>query len=217
MAACQLWIRQEWNRLVESPELKTAFDITLDGERAIARNAGIAKGEKLPVPFCVFAFATLQERTAPYHPWLSKTMGIPVGYTANRAQQITEHVKPVDVGLGVRFRSDNLQEAILFSQLWVELQPNVAMDVKNNSTGMVFRINLDLGSQISIPNANTSVPGEPLDVDTTLIVRTYIGTTEMLTTAKKTLVRLTEDTEIERIMSEISVTRNAADFSITHY
>lgn len=182
LAACKWWIETEWSRRVETPRLRSAFSVAQQDEQQAAAANGLnrgANGEQL-YPLVTFILTLIGERQAPYLPWQTQFVGIPVGYTPGRLSQIVEKIKPIEVGLGIRFQCMDIQEAIAFATMWVENQPNTSVDIKNGASGAVFRIHLDLNSgPISMPQADAGQQGEPLPIETSLICRTYCGTTEL--------------------------------------
>lgn len=185
IAAVKWWIEKEWSSRVESPALKVVYSSSQQDEEQMAVENAIQRGQRAEYPVLTLILTVIQERRAPFCPWQTHYVGLPIGYTPGRQQLYVERVKPVEVGIGVRFQCLNLEELVAFSSMWIENLPSVAVDIQNKATGAVFRINMNLGDGgIQIPQAEQGSPGEPLITDSSLIVGTYAGQTELINVIK---------------------------------
>jgi hypothetical protein len=210
---CIYWISREWESRVSKPKLPVSFDIVLDAERAVFKDSNTPSGSRTPLPYVSLILNLIRERPAPFNPWLTNHLGIPIGYSKGKEEQYRAKVKPVDLGFGVRFRTSNMEEALAFSSMWVERQPNVLIDVRNKQTGAVFRVNMDLGTEVSIPNANTGTPGDFIDIETTLVCRTFSGEVDMKSTIKAIKIGLTGDPNELQSLSVLEVSINGVNRS----
>lgn len=123
--------------------------------------------------------ASMEERTSAYNPWLSRFIGIRAGRVEKGTQVVMEKVKPVDIGLGVRF-SDRSQRSMLdFASMWVECQPKVRVDIQNKLTGAVFSIPISIGGSFNFPPPAPGESGGLFMAETSLIVETYTGDTHI--------------------------------------
>lgn len=196
IAASVVWVRKLWERSVESPALHVVLTSNLDAERAIADMQGmsVAAGTVKPMtPWAAMVVATIAERTGAYAPWAMQFAGVDVGRGgANNRDAYFEHVRPVDVGIGIRFRCDSQDQALAFSSLWLRSLPSSCIDIINDTTKAVIRIGLVPESNLSIPPQMLGTPGNYIDVETTLIVKTYVGETRKSHTINKVNLRTYE-------------------------
>ena len=212
LAASRLWVENEWRSRVESPDMPVVFSSLPSDAQQIKTENQSPSGARFSLPWCALYITQLQERQGPYNPWLTQFVGIPVGYTPNHREQIVEKVRPVDVGIGVRFMTNNLEEALYFASMWVENQPNVVVDIQNKGTGHVVRINMDLGTGISMPTGGGTDEGD-LVVETTMIVRTFSGTTDTLPTVKRISIQNSDNShEFDVVLSRV---RLSSDGTVT--
>lgn len=188
LVAVRLWLASVWARSVISPALSVVYAPTLDAERQVAVDRGAPVNDRARMPWIALVIASMQDRVAPYNGYLTNRFGIKVGYINNRRNQIREKIRPIEVGIGLRMRSNSIDDIKAFSALWLENLPNVAMDIQNSQTGARIRIQLSLDTALTIPSANTSQGGDLYDLETTIICRTYTGWTETVGVAQKITV-----------------------------
>lgn len=181
------WLMAEWASRVESPRLQAIYSATLEGDRELPLYSGGVKFERDRLPVITIVPATIQTRQGPFAAWQLQHFGLDTGRPtmrdrskppAPRRTARRVYIRPVAVGLGVRFRSNSLEEAMAFAQMWVESAPSVAVDLVDSETRARYRINMSLDdSGVSVPQAGDpgSQQGSTYEIDLTMIVNTYSG------------------------------------------
>lgn len=191
--AARLWIDAEWKRRIIKPALTVVYSASLDyGDRQAALESGKPEGMRgAHLPWCAMSVVNIQERSAgPYSPWVTQKYGLPVGKINNRMNSLFEYVRPVDVGIALRFRCLDVNEAYAFASMWMENRPSVCVDIANDDSNARVRITMELDNNCPIPPHNSSANNTATDIETTMICRTYMGVHEMVTNIRSLNVNL---------------------------
>lgn len=181
--AVQFWLASEWTRRYESPKLTVTSARTLDGFRQAALNDGKATGDKgSPIrdslPIVTTIIASMQDRVGPHTPWQTQHFGFKMGRIGDGKDTLYERVRPVDLGIGVRFVSAGDKEAEAFVHMLLENAPNVVVNIRNKATGSIIEIAIALETQYSMVGPQLNNPGEYATIETTLICKSFIGVTQ---------------------------------------
>lgn len=193
LEAARLWIDAEWRRRIISPALTVVYAASLEyGDRQAALERGAPEGARgAQFPWCAMSVVNIQERAAgPYSPWVTQKYGLPVGKVNNRTGSLFEYVRPVDVGIALRFRCLDETEAFAFASMWMENRPSVCVDIANDATNARVRITLELDNSCPIPPRNSSANNTATDVETTIICRTFMGVHDIVTNIRSLNLRL---------------------------
>jgi hypothetical protein len=187
--AVQFWIAHEWSKRYESPKLTVTAARTLDAFRQAAIADGKASGDGAPIrtglPLVATIIASIQDRSGPHVPWQTQHFGFKMGRTGNGGETLYERVRPVDLGIGVRFTSSSDKEAEAFTHMLLENAPNVVVNIRNKSTGSIVEIAIAIETQYSMAGAQMGTPGEYATVETTFICKSFIGVTQRFNNIKE--------------------------------
>lgn len=185
LASLQLWLTDAWNRVVEDPKLTVTFSDTPEADAQVAIASGTPRYTPDRLPWVSLVMATFQDRTSgPFAPWQMQTFGIdlakaPRGARLRVPRDIAKraYIRPVSVGVGIKMRCQSIEEARVFASIWVRYQPSFCYDLREKSSGARFRIHVTPEGAITLPQlADGSGPqGQTYDLETTLIVDTYVG------------------------------------------
>lgn len=181
--AVQFWLANEWTRRYESPKLTVTAARTLDGFRQAALNDGKATGDKgSPIrdslPIVTTIIASMQDRVGPHTPWQTQHFGFKMGRIGDGKDTLYERVRPVDLGIGVRFVAAGDKEAEAFVHMLLENAPNVVVNIRNKATGSLIEVAIALETQYSMVGPQLGNPGEYATVETTMICKSFIGVTQ---------------------------------------
>lgn len=183
------WLINEWNQRVASPQLTVALvDQYKQGERAVQLFTNRQPGEALAMPYALIVPTQIAPRTEGFNKMALQKIGLRTGFVNGGRNERREKLTPVDVGLGVRFTTNDIQEALMFAQIWAEHAPMTAFEVVQRSTGFRFQIVLQPDPSVDIPQDREET--DSLHVFTTLIVKTFAGTTEVNKIITKTSLGL---------------------------
>lgn len=180
--AVQFWIAHEWARRYESPKLTVTAARTLDGFRQAALADGKAGDRGSPLreslPLVTTIVASVQNRVGPHTPWQSQHFGFKMGRALDGTDTIYERVRPVDLGIGLRFTSADDEAAKAFVHMLLENSPSVVVNIRNKTTGSIIEIAIDIETQYSMVGPQMGNPGEYATIETTMICKSFIGVTQ---------------------------------------
>lgn len=172
------WLINEWNLRVSSPTLAVALvDQYKSGEKAIQLFGNRQPGEPLALPYALIVATQIAPRTEGFNRMALQKLGVRTGFVNGGRNERREKLTAVDVGLGIRFTTMDVQEALMFAQIWAEHAPLTTFDVVQQSTGFRFQIMLQPDPSVDIPQDREET--DSMNVFTTMIVRTFAGTTEI--------------------------------------
>lgn len=178
LVALRYWLEQEWARRIQSPKLHVVFVSNLETmDRQAATESGKpedARDNRFPMlGLCALS---MQPRTqGPYVGWAAQNFGIKMGSTGKQGRTVFEYVRPVDVGVALRFECTSVDEARAFASIWALATPSVCIDIADKKTNSKIRITFDIDGVTNLPPNTVSADSRPMSVDTTVIVRTYVG------------------------------------------
>lgn len=172
------WLIREWDLRVSSPRLTVALvDQYKQGEKVIQMFGNRQSGEPLSMPYALIAPTNLAARNEGFNKMALQKIGIRTGFVNGGRNERREKLTPVTVGLGVRFTTNDVREAFMFAEIWAEHSPVTTFDVVQKSTGFRFQITLEPDPSVDIPQDREET--DSLNVFTTLIVKTFAGTSEV--------------------------------------
>jgi hypothetical protein len=80
---------------------------------------------------------------------------------------------PARIGLGLTFRTDQLDEVISLSHILMFGAPKTALRL-SNEFGFVFNIVLNIDAELSIPGADMGYPSKEFRFETSLFIQSYV-------------------------------------------
>lgn len=95
------------------------------------------------------------------------------GRTENSDRAEISNNIPARVGMGLTFRTDQLDEVISLSHILMFAAPKTALRLSNNF-GFVFNIVINIDADLSIPGADMGHPAKEFRFETSLFIQTYV-------------------------------------------
>lgn len=100
--------------------------------------------------------------------------GFVVGKNVDNATAIIEDLRPVKVGIGVNFRTSDIQEVILLAHILLMNVPRVGFAMKGDS-GFMIETSVTIDPAVTLPETNFESPGEGFQYEFVLVLNTYVG------------------------------------------
>lgn len=97
------------------------------------------------------------------------------GKDMNRNVGLAYTLRPVNVGLGLVFNTDNLSSLLAFSSAIIMNSPAVTVILEGEG-GLEIGIKIVFDPNITIPSVNYETPGEAYQFNTVVALKTYLGT-----------------------------------------
>jgi hypothetical protein len=202
------WVRSIWAKRIVSPELTVVLSSSHEVQRTLEQlkkqTAGTVDSNapaKLPMPWV--SMVLLSEEVASsgrQNPYMTRREGMNVGYINNRRQEVREYITPVNVGLGLRFVTNNVEELQAFARIWLSYWPVAGFVLRNALTGAEISIKIRPDQQLSMPTADFATAGDLMVLETTLFLETWSGETGINTTIKRF--------DLDAILSGVQQTNN---------
>jgi hypothetical protein len=187
LAGVKMWFEREWLHRFSEPRLTVVWSPTLDASKEVVKALGLpGPNTKDTTPWLSMVLSSMNASQGTYAGWQMQHVGARMGHVDGNNNVVYERVRPVDIGLGLRFRCLDEKVAMAFASMWVESGPSVRFDIQNKRTGSVVEITMMLDPNVTLPTPDMSGgQGEGIrDLETTVILKTYTGLTQTLGTVK---------------------------------
>ena len=170
ISAFLAWLENEWALFDGERSLDAAIVPSFEAMRTYRRSAG----DKLTYPFGLTKVATIQPHgdKAPYN---KRHMSVETGRDQRDATVKIENLIPVQVGMGVHFRTDNWDDILTYSSMLMLNAPGPPLVISNEDTGFQFECRVNIDPQIDIPDITSAEDGKYYVLEQTFILNTYIG------------------------------------------
>lgn len=196
LVALRAWIEAEWSRRIESPSLVAVWVDNMDStDRQTGLESGLPEDARAGrFPSVALMPTGIAPRTqGPYHGWAAQRFGIRAGSTEpnGKGRTVFEYVRPIDLGVALRFTCLSQDEQHAFARMWVESAPSVCMDLENKKTGSIIRITFDIdGSTSFAPNTLQADGVTPIRLETSIIVRTFSGMNRSVSNVQQIITKV---------------------------
>ena len=197
-AGLRFWIEREWKNRIEAPNINVVYAPTLDAFRQAGIDdgkPGVVNRDQLPILSMILA--SVQDRNAPFLPWPSQTFGFVAAKNPTRTSARVEKLRPVEVGIGIRFRASDEEVVLAFAEMLLSWVPNQRFDIENQKTGTIIECAIKVEPNVSLPTPSMGTPGDFRDLETTLILETWMGWSETVGLVRSVETRLKEGTPEE--------------------
>lgn len=189
------WLSSEWSRRVDDPKLVTLFTVNQTDRQEANLITGRRRDQSVALPYALLVVTNVAVRTEGFNRHALQMIGIRTG-RPSAPRERREKFTPVDVGVGVKVVCRDPEEALMVARIWAENYPAARVRVVQNSTGFSFDLSVMPDQSVEVPTDDASADqSRTLELTTTLILKTFVGTTETnkLITRLRRSVRSVED------------------------
>lgn len=170
-----IWLSREF-KLITGTDLP----IKMVGNKTALRQADAALtkangGEVLKYPFALAVIADMStDDTKAGFKKNNVNGGYLVGKNVDAGIGYMENLRPVKVGLGFNFRTDNVNDLIKLAHVLLMNVPKVGFVMKGEH-GFLIETSITIDPSVSLPETNFDSPGEGFQYEFVLILNTYVG------------------------------------------
>lgn len=101
--------------------------------------------------------------------------GVVVGIDKDRGVAVTDTFVPVNLVLGSRFETTDLDQALIYAQMLLLNGPKLTFTFVNEGSSVPIETSVEFETSLTVPQADLGSTGSPYALETVFKLNTYIG------------------------------------------
>lgn len=111
-----------------------------------------------------------------------------IGKNRDKDEAYFETYAPVLVTVGAAIESNDFDDIIAYVTMLIESRPRITLLLRSDDTGFTTEIGVQPELQFTIPQSDSSTPGDPYKFEHTLTISTYMGISKTMPLIKNVRV-----------------------------
>lgn len=194
ISALTVWFEHSWLRYQESEDstkLKMGYVESVDALRSFRRVEG-----EIQYPYMAAALVTIAldtERGGYNKHFLHQ------GITRNTRDNTgtIRKLRPVKVGLGVKFKTDTLSDVMRLTNIIMDNQPGPVL-VLQDAEGFLYECRVFFDPEVSIPSVTSAEDGKHFDIEMVISFNSWMGSLKKVPLITKVQVDFNEGSSSHR-------------------
>lgn len=162
--------------LRNAADMRSFSDLFKKKQQASDEGPVVGTNTKLVYPFAGLTVGQISpdEHKAGYKP-KRFSGGQLIGKDRDKDEAYFESYAPVVVTIGAAIESNDFDDIIAYVTMFIQSRPRITLLLRSEDTGFTTEIGVQPELQFTIPQADSSTPGDPYKFEHTLTISTYMG------------------------------------------